>query len=165
MAKGIKLAKSVSMIAIVGAQYDFNIDTCASRCSTFARMPLLRLIFNYAARDVCLGSKADIRECVSGVRLTPPKADRLGVGRDVGQAPIGDIALSVSSPAKQRRVRRCLPPGYGCGRGVLATLGGRIGYVTFGWSPVKDLRKATIFATCSSLSDLPSWSVAMMPTA
>ena len=54
---------------------------------------------------------------------------------------------------------------YSSGLRVVATLGGMIGYVTCGCSPVNDLRNAVIFETCSSLSDLPSWSVAMIPTA
>jgi hypothetical protein len=36
---------------------------------------------------------------------------------------------------------------YGWGVGVVATLGGMIGYVTCGCSPVNDLRNAVMLAT------------------
>ena len=42
--------------------------------------------------------------------------------------------------------------GYGRGRGVVATEGGRTGYVTSGCSPVSEPRNAVILSTSSSVS-------------
>ncbi len=53
----------------------------------------------------------------------------------------------------------------GCGRGVLAPLGGRIGSVTFGWAPVRLSRKRAILSVSSGESCAPSWLVPMTPTA
>ncbi len=53
----------------------------------------------------------------------------------------------------------------GCGRGVAATLGGRMGKITFGCSPVRPSRKAVIVSTSSPVSWAPSWLVPMTATA
>ena len=47
------------------------------------------------------------------------------------------------------------------GLGVVDVLGGRIGYVTCGWSPVSDVRKAVILEISSSVRFWPSWLVPM----
>jgi hypothetical protein len=47
------------------------------------------------------------------------------------------------------------------GLGDVGVLGGNIGYIICGWSPVRDLRKSVIFDTSSSVSFWPSWLVPM----
>src|SRR6186713_2365432 len=48
------------------------------------------------------------------------------------------------------------PPAQGCGRGVAATLGGRIGNTTCGCFPVSERRKAVTSSISASESSLPS---------
>ncbi len=51
------------------------------------------------------------------------------------------------------------------GLGVVDVLGGKIGYITCGWSPVSDVRKAVILEISSSVSFWPSWLVPITATA
>jgi hypothetical protein len=57
------------------------------------------------------------------------------------------------------------PLPYGFGRGVVATLGGRIGSTTEGCSPLRDPRNDSILPISSSLSFAPSWLLPMIATA
>src|SRR5690554_2389483 len=54
---------------------------------------------------------------------------------------------------------------YDVGLGVLAVLGGRIGYSTRGCSPVRVCRKAVMALTSSSFSSCPNWLLPIMATA
>ena len=79
-------------------------------------------------------------------------------------APAGREANRIGQVSRRRNNADRLPPAtpfpicrrYGCGRGVAATLGGRMGKTTSGWRPVSDLRNSVTLSISLSLSFWPS---------